>query len=312
MTANAERRICVVGSAMVDLVARVPKLPEPGETLVGSTFQIGFGGKGSNQAVMAARLGANVAMVARLGQDVFGENTLTNYKKQGIDTRFVLMDESRFSGVAPISVDEGSGQNAIVIIPGANMGLSPAGVRDARELIQSTQIVICQLEIPIESTMEAFKIAREAGVITILNPAPAAELPDELLALSDICIPNETEARILTGHTVNTPESATFAGKALLKRGPHSVIITLGEKGAVCFEGDTIDYIPAEKVEAVDTTGAGDAFVGTLAFQLAGGHPMTSAVRSAVAVASRSVLKEGTQTSFPCYDDVAELLKGSE
>ena len=301
-----------MGSAMVDLVARVPKLPEPGETLVGSTFQIGFGGKGSNQAVMAARLGANVGMVARLGRDVFGENTLNNYKEQGIDTRFVLMDESRFSGVAPISVDEGSGQNAIVIIPGANMGLSPAGVRDARELIQSAQIIICQLEIPIESTLEAFKLSREAGVTTILNPAPAVELPDELLALTDICIPNETEARILTGYTVDSPESAVPAGKALLEKGPRNVIITLGEKGAVCFEGDSVDYIPAEKVNAVDTTGAGDAFVGTLAFQLAGGHPMTSAIRSAVAVASRCVLKEGTQTSFPHYDDVVELLKGSE
>lgn len=309
MTTAQKPRICVVGSAMIDLVARVPKLPEPGETLVGSTFQIGFGGKGSNQAVMASRLGADVSMVARVGYDVFGENTLDNYRKNGIDTRFVKKDKDLFSGVATISVDEVSGQNAIVIVPGANMGLTPAEVGDAADSIRLSQMLICQLEIPLESTMEAFRIAHGAGITTILNPAPAAELPDELLKLTDICIPNETEASILTGITVSDIESAVTAGKRLQQRGPRTVIVTLGEDGAVLLQGDQSLHLLADHVDAVDSTGAGDAFVGTLAVQLAGDHPMENAVKNAITVATRTVLQEGTQTSFPEFRDVANLLQ---
>jgi ribokinase len=189
--------ICMVGSAMTDLVARVPRLPGPGETLIGSSFAIGFGGKGSNQAVMAARLGASVTVVAKLGKDVFGENYLQNYKAQGIDTTYVMFDETRFSGVAPITVDDNTGQNSIVIVPGANDSLSAADVRTARAAIDNADIVMCQLETPIESTLEAFTIAKEGKALTILNPAPARDLPDELLKLTDIFVPNEVEAAML-------------------------------------------------------------------------------------------------------------------
>jgi ribokinase len=163
MSNNTPPKICMVGSSMIDLIARVPRLPDPGETLVGSLFQIGFGGKGANQAVMAARLGAQVSAVVKVGRDVFGEDTLKNYQKQGIDTTFVKFDETRFSGVAPITVDEKTGQNSIVIVPGANLGLTPADARAAAGVIQGAQVLICQLEILLETTLEAFRIAREGG-----------------------------------------------------------------------------------------------------------------------------------------------------
>ncbi|MCP4752073.1 MAG: ribokinase [Proteobacteria bacterium] len=308
MQANRKPKICVVGSANVDLIARVPRLPAPGETLVGSEFHMGFGGKGSNQAVMAARLGAETVMVTKVGRDVFGENTLENYKTNNIDTQFVFFDEERFSGVAPISVDVVTGQNSIVIVPGANMGLSPEDVAKAETEIGSSDLVVCQLEIPQESTLEAFRLARKAGVRTILNPAPAAPLSDELLALTDICIPNETETQMLTGKKVDTPESAVEAGNELRKRGPQTVIVTLGDKGAVYLTEDERKTIQAEKVEAVDSTGAGDAFVGCLAFQLARAVPLDRAIEGACAVATRTVLKTGTQTSFPWFDEVEHLL----
>jgi len=301
--------ICVVGSANVDLISRVPRLPTPGETLFGTEFHMGFGGKGSNQAVMAARLGAEVTMVTKLGKDIFGDNTLENYKKNNIDTRFVFFDEELFSGVAPVSVDVVTGQNSIVVVPGANMGLTPEDVQKAEEVIQVADLVVCQLEVPIESTLEAFRLARKSGTTTILNPAPAAELPDELLNLTDICIPNESEAQLLTNILVDSPESGFKAGKVLQSRGPQTVIVTLGEMGAVYINTDSQDYIKAEQVSAVDTTGAGDAFVGCFAFQLASEKPVDLALKSACAVATQSVLKTGTQTSFPYFDEVKELLE---
>lgn len=308
MTSDQKPKICVIGSANVDLVARTPRLPLPGETLFGTEFHMGFGGKGSNQAVMAGRLGAAVTMVTKLGKDIFGDNTLENYKKNGIDTQFVFFDEKRFSGVAPILVDVTSGQNSIVVVPGANMGLVPADIQKAEAVIRTSDLVVCQLEIPIESTLEAFRLARIAGVPTILNPAPAAPLPPELLELTDICIPNETEAHILTEILVDSPESALKAGRVLQEKGPKTVVVTLGEKGAVYLTPDDQGYIETEKVTAVDTTGAGDAFVGCLAYQLACKKPLASALKSACAVATRSVLNHGTQTSFPSYEDVRDLL----
>lgn len=300
--------ICVVGSANVDLIARAPKMPAPGETLIGSEFHMGFGGKGSNQAVIAARLGADVTMVTKLGKDIFGDNTLENYKENGIDTRFVYFDDKLFSGVAPLFVDVNTGQNSIVVCPGANMGLSPEDVQKAESAIQDADLLVCQLEIPVESTLEAFRLAKKTKVPTILNPAPAAQLPAELLDLTDIIIPNETEAQILTGLAVDTPESAFEAAKKLQEKGPQTVIVTLGKMGAVYLTGDQQDFIAAEQVHAVDTTGAGDAFVGCLAFQLARKKSLAVALQSACAVATRSVLKIGTQTSFPYYEDVKDLV----
>jgi ribokinase len=304
-----EIRICMVGSAMTDLIARVPRLPVAGETLVGSSFSIGFGGKGSNQAVMAARLGAQVSVVVKLGKDVFGENYLQNYNDQGIDTRFVSFDETRSSGVAPITVDDTSGQNSIVIVPGANDSLNPEDVQRSASAIREAQVLICQLETPIETTLEAFKLARKNNTLTILNPAPARELPDELLALTDVFAPNEVEAAMLSGQSIKSVEDAKTVAQALLARGPKHVIITLGDKGAVFVSQDDAPQVyAAQKVQAVDTTGAGDAFVGSLAYFLAADWPLDKAVAHACTLATLSVQKPGTQSSYPYKEEVKELL----
>ena len=304
-------KICMVGSSNVDLIARVPRLPSPGETLIGSLFRIGFGGKGANQAVMAARLGAQVSAVVKLGKDVFGEDTLKNYRTQGIDTTHVLFDDVLFSGVAPITVDDNTGQNSIIIVPGANLGLSPADIRNAAEVIRGAEVLICQLEILLETTLEAFRVAKENGgnTLTILNPAPAAALPNELLELTDIIIPNESETELLTGINVQTTEQAISAARALHKRGPRHVIITLGSRGALLLEDEQEpQYVPAQQVQAVDTTGAGDAFVGSFAYFLGLDRPMRDAVERACGIATQSVLKLGTQTSFPYREEVQHLL----
>lgn len=291
-------RICVVGSSNIDLISQVPRLPKLGETLVGNSFHMGYGGKGANQAVMAAKLGAHVTMVTKLGRDVFGEGTLKNYREQGIDTTHVLFDEKLASGVAPIFVDDNA-KNFIVIVPGANMGLSPADARAARDAILSASLLVCQLEIPTETTLEAFRIAKSGNVRTILNPAPAAPLPDELLQLTDICAPNETETELLTGMPVSTPEQAEAAARALLKRGPRIVILTLGERGALLVDEKTTSHVSAVPVNAVDPTGAGDSFIGSLAVFLGEGVPMRDAILRANAVAALSVTRIGTQVSFP-------------
>lgn len=291
-------KICVVGSSNIDLISKVPRLPKLGETMMGHAFHMGYGGKGANQAVMAAKLGAQVAMVTKLGNDVFGADTLKNYQSQGIDTTWVFFDEKAASGVAPIFVDDNA-QNFIVIIPGANMALSPADVQKASSAITHAALLICQLEVPVESTLEAFRIAKAAGVPTILNPAPAAPLPDELLQLSDIIAPNETETEQLTGLSVTTIEDAEKAARALLKRGPRTVILTLGERGALLVDATSVEHIPPINVKAVDPTGAGDSFIGSLAVFLGEGLDLGSAIRRANAVAALSVTKIGTQISFP-------------
>ena len=291
-------KICVVGSSMIDLIARVPRLPKLGETLIGSSFHLGYGGKGANQAVMAAKLGARVTMVNKVGRDVFGEGTLKNYREHGIDTTHVLVDESRFSGVAPIFVDDNA-QNFIVIVPGANSGLSRADVQAAQQVILDADILICQLEIPVETTLEAFRIAKSGNVRTILNPAPAAPIPDELLQLSDICAPNETEMELLTGQPVGTVAEAEAAARKLVSRGTRTVILTLGARGAILVDQDTVENLPAVQVDAVDPTGAGDAFIGSLAVYWGEGLALRDAIRRANAVAALSVTRIGTQVSFP-------------
>jgi ribokinase len=293
-------KICVVGSSNIDLISKVPRLPRLGETMIGHSFHLGYGGKGANQAVTAARLGATVSMVTRLGRDVFGQGTIANYREQGIDTSHVLVDETLSSGVAPIFVDDNA-RNFIVIVPGANMALSAADVRAASELIRGADLLICQLEIPIETTLEAFRIAKTAGVRTILNPAPAAPLPDELLRLADICAPNETETEALTGLPAGTSEDAEVAARRLLERGPGAVVLTLGERGALLVDGKggAAEHFPVVPVEPVDPTGAGDAFIGSLAVFLGEGQGLRDALRRANAVAALSVTKIGTQTSFP-------------
>lgn len=300
--------ICMVGSAMTDLIARVPRLPVAGETLIGSAFSVGFGGKGSNQAVMAARLGADVSVVVKLGGDVFGENYLQNYKEQGINTDFVFFDKTKSSGVAPITVEESTGQNSIVIVPGANDSLSVTDVQAAKTVIQNADVLICQLETPLEATLEAFKLARVSQTLTILNPAPARDLPTELLALTDVFVPNEVEAAMLLESKVDSVDEAKLAAATFLSLGPKQIVITLGEKGAVFATQDIpAQFHAATKVNAVDSTGAGDSFVGSLAFFLASQLALAEAVAKASSIATLSVTKQGTQSSYPYRNELKNI-----
>jgi ribokinase len=303
-------RICVVGSSNIDLTFRTPRLPRPGETIEGRAFQLGFGGKGANQAVMAARLGAQVTMIGKVGQDVFGADYRRHYRAQGIDTTHLSSDTARFSGVASIVVDD-EARNCIIVVPGANEGLTPGDVQDAAPAIRASQVLLGQLEVPVETTLEAFRVAKAAGVRTILNPAPAAPLPDELLRLTDLCVPNETEAELLTGQTVASSEQAEAAARSLQSRGPKAVLVTLGARGVLVVEEGAAEHLPAVAVEAVDPTGAGDAFIGSLAVFLAEGNPLTEAARRANGVAALSVTRLGTQTAFPSRPEVEAFLGGT-
>lgn len=298
-------RVCVVGAANIDLISYVPRLPHIGETLHGSSFQMGYGGKGANQAVMAAKLGAEVAMVCKLGRDVFGEGTFENFRSFGIDTTHVSFTEKALSGVAPIAVDP-DGRNSIIIVTGANDLLSPDDLERARPAIAASEALVCQLELPVETSLAALRIAHEEGVRTIFNPAPAREeLPEELYRLSDVLCPNEPETELLT-----SMPAGEEAARELLRRGADSVVLTLGKRGCLVVEGETAVEVPVEQVPAVDTTGAGDAFVGALATFVAAGRPLADAAERANAVAALSVQGRGTQTSFPSTADLpAGLLR---
>jgi ribokinase len=298
-------KVCVVGAANIDLISYVPRLPRVGETLHGTQFRMGYGGKGANQAVMAARLRAEVTMVCKLGRDVFGEGTLENFRAHGVDTTHVTFTEDAFSGVAPIAVDP-DGRNAIIIVTGANDLLSLDDLERARPAIAAADVVVCQLELPVETTLSALRIAREEGVRTIFNPAPARDdLPDELFRLSDVICPNEPETELLTGMP-----AGEGAARELLARGVGAVALTLGDQGYLLIEGDSVTEVPVEPVRAVDTTGAGDAFVGALATFLAAGRSPVDAAERSNAVAALSVQGRGTQTSFPSADDLPAALLG--
>ncbi len=295
--------ICVLGSSNIDLTFRTSRLPKPAETLTGQSFHLGIGGKGGNQAVMAARLGARVRMISKVGRDVFGEKIVQNYRDQGIDTTFVQFDEAQATGVAAIVVDDDA-RNCIIVIPGANRSLTPAEIRTASAALEGAALLLCQLEVPVETVQVAFHLARASGIKTILNPAPARALPNELLTLADYCIPNETELEVLTGRTFTTLEEAEAAARLLLRQGPQTVIVTLGEKGSLIVEEQKSVQVAGFPVRAVDTTGAGDAFIGSLAVFLAEGRSLEDAVRQANAVAALSVTRLGTQASFPSRTEV--------
>ena len=301
-------KICVVGACNLDLISYVPRLPSMGETLHGNRFQMGFGGKGANQAVMAAKLGGEVTMVTKLGQDVFGENTLKNFKSWGVNTQHVHFTDQAFSGVAPIAVDT-AGHNSIIIVTGANDLLTGAEVEAARPAIAASSVLVCQLEIPLDISLAALRIARQEGVKTIFNPAPAlSEIPQEFYHLSDIFCPNETETELLTGRSVESQEEAAKAAKVLIERGAASVILTLGERGSLLVTGESTEHVPVEPVKALDTTGAGDAFVGSLAFFLAAGKSLSDSIKRANGIAAVSVQSSGTQTSFPEAGDLPSEL----
>lgn len=301
-------KVVVVGSCMTDLVSYTPKLPKPGETLHGHRFSIGFGGKGANQCIAATRLGASTSMVAMVGDDSFGHNYLENFKENGVDTRHVGISKEAATGVAPIAVDD-SGENCIIIVAGANLKMTPEDVMLAEEIIKLSSVVVCQGEITMEATLTALTLARKHNVKTVMNAAPAnANLDPEIVKNSDIFCVNESEAEVLTGIEVKSTADAKLAAEELLSRGCSCVIITLGGEGALYSNQEGHKHIPTEKVTPLDTTGAGDAFVGALAYYLAY-HPhlcMTDIIQRSCKVASVSVLSPGTQSSYPRKDALPE------
>jgi ribokinase len=303
-------KICVVGSSNIDLITYAPRLPKLGETVEGSLFQTGFGGKGANQAAMAAKLGGAVTIITKLGEDNFGADTRKNFVELSIDTTYVSTTPDSFTGVAPIWVDEASGNNAIIVALGANNLLSPEDVENASVALTTAQIVVCQWEIPTETVLAALRIAHEAGVTTIFNPAPAqGEIPSEFFPYIDILCPNESETELLTGMAVASVEESFTAAQNLLSRGLRTIILTLGERGSLLVTAEGSQHIPAPTVRALDTSGAGDAFVGSLAFYLAEGQSLPDAMNRANRIAAISVQSPGTQRSFPSLADLpADLL----
>ncbi|MGD0896800.1 MAG: ribokinase [Thermoguttaceae bacterium] len=291
-------RIVVVGSSNTDMVVKGRRLPAPGETVTGGQFVLAAGGKGANQAVAAARLGAEVTFVAKVGRDVFGDQAVENYRKEGIRTDYVFRDSDHATGVALILVDE-QGENLISVASGANHALTPGDVEKAADRIRAADLVMLQLEIPMETVAKAAELASGSGVPVILNPAPAAPLPDGLLGRIAYLTPNESEAQHLTGVRVEDEATARQAAQRLLAAGAAHVVITLGAKGALLASPGKAGLVPSRRVRAMDTTAAGDAFNGGLAWALGCGLGLDEAVRQACLVGALSVTRLGAQPSLP-------------
>jgi len=301
--------VVILGVFVADAAFRCERLPRPGETLIGSGFTLGPGGKGSNQAVAAAMAGARTGFIARIGQDAFAAIGDTVWSDAGVDP-LVFRDAHRATGAAGIFVEDGTGANAIVISPGAAGALTPEDVVARADAIRAARVAVTQLEQPIAAAEAFLKLAHEAGVMTILNPAPARTLPDGMLGLCDYLTPNETEAEALSGVPVTSPRDAEHAAAALMARGVRkAVIVTLGADGALMHDGTQATHIaPMSAGPAIDTSGAGDAFNGGFAAALARGDAVQDALRFATATAAVSVTRPGTAASMPRADEIASLL----
>ena len=291
-------RIAVIGSANTDLITFADAFPRPGETIFGRSFDLGFGGKGANQAIAARLVGAEVLMLAKVGNDLFGEATIRNFAAFGIDTQHVQLVDGVSTGVAPIFV-EPSGQNRIIVVKGANDLLTPADVDAAAPDLRQVDTLILQFEIPLDVVYHAIRFARAHKIRCIVNPAPA--LPASLADLTgaDYFIPNETEAELITGRAVHTLEEAAACAAGLVEKGFRRVVITLGARGSLIADSTGYVHVPPFPVTAVDTTGAGDAFIGSLAAFLAEGVPEKDALARANLYAALSTTRVGTQKSFP-------------
>ena len=295
--------IAVVGSTNIDMVAYSDQIPERGETITGKDFAIGFGGKGANQAVMAARLGVQTYMVGAVGDDVFGQSAIKNFTDQGVNTEY-LATVLGSSGVAPIWVD-GEGDNRIIVVPGANAKVSVAQVENAIISIKDLKVVVGQFEIPVEVTTAAFAAARKLGITTILNPAPYRDIPAELLAVTDWLIPNSHEFQDLHPQHLEPNSDSVIADFASAQK--INLVVTLGEDGVVIADG-AITKVASQKVKAVDTTGAGDCFVGSFAFGLAKQMSPAKAAALGCQTAGLSVTRLGAQSSYPTAAEVADFL----
>jgi len=297
----------VIGSSNTDLVIRVPRLPRPGETLLGGTFLSAAGGKGANQAVGAARAGGQVALIARVGSDAFGDQAIAGLRRDGVDVSCVVRDRHAASGAAMIFVAQ-DGENSIAVAGGANARLSPADVKRATGLIRSGSLLMAQLETPLATVMAAARVAAKAGLPVVLNPAPARPLPNRLLGLVSILTPNETEAERLTGIKVTDDASAARVCAKLRARGVGTVILTLGARGAFLATAGGHQRVPGFKVKAVDATAAGDIFNGALSVALTEHKPLREAVRFANAAAALSVTRLGAQPSAPTRTEIDRFL----
>lgn len=304
-------RIAVVGSYAAGLTMNVPRLPAPGETQLGSGYRFEHGGKGSNQAVGCARLGARVQLVARIGSDAFGDAALELYQQEGIDAAHVTRVPVVSTGVGFIMVESATGRNLIGLDPGANGKLCPHDVRGCAQAITSSQVLLTQLEIPVFAAAGALACARSAGVMTILNPAPAQPLPEEVFRYADILTPNESEARILVGLAADSEACNEDIARELIALGANQIVITLGERGALAATAQSILRIPAISVPVADTTGAGDAFNAGLAVALACHVDFENAIKFAVVTGGLAVTKPGVIPALPHLEEVLEFYQAS-
>lgn len=303
--------VVVVGSIHADLVVKLGRLPKRGETVIGGIFQIFPGGKGANQAVAASRLGVNTSIVGRVGNDLFGSMLVERLDKERVMTRHVVRDPEAHTGVALIMVDQ-QGSNLIAVASGADERLTPADVEAARDEIASAKVLMLQLEIPIQTVEHAVNIANQAGVKVLLNPAPARALPKNLLEKVDVIVPNALEASYLSGVEVHDVSTAISAGKKLLKKGVKNVLVTLGSRGVVLVTERETLHLKGVKVEAVDTTGAGDAFCGTLAYALSKDMKLHEAAELANVAAALATTKLGAQEAMPTFDEINEFISSNK
>lgn len=296
-------KILVIGSYNVGLTVLGPRIPKPGETIMGTHFDMGPGGKGSNQAIAIARLGGNVTFLAKVGGDIFGKDAISLFCKEGIDTKYIFIDETTHTGAGIIFLDQ-NGHNAIGVAPGANYKLLPEDLKKHKSLFDECDILLIQLEIPIFTVYEAINMAKNMGMRIILNPAPAQKIDSRYLAMIDVLIPNETEAEVLTDITLSSKENAIESGKYLVSQGVNSVIITMGANGAIYVSKEKQIDFPSYKVNVVDTTGAGDAFCGAFAYGLSLKKSSEESIDFASKVAALSVTKLGVVPGLPYMSDV--------
>ena len=299
--------VLVIGSYNIGLTVMAERIPRPGETVLGTDFIIGPGGKGSNQAITVARLGGEVRLLTRIGDDMFGHEALRLFAREGLTQDTIIIDPQHHTGAGIITVDA-SGQNAISVALGANLALVPEDLNRVADTMLPRGILLVQLETPLETVCAAIRRAKESEMTTILNPAPAQPLPDELYPLIDLLTPNETEAEILTGIPVSDIESAIAAAGILLTRGVQHVVITLGAQGALWKHREGHTLIPPVLVHAIDTTGAGDVFSGAIAYALSCGKALENALEFASAAAAFSVTRTGVITAIPTHTDVKMML----
>lgn len=303
-------RVTVVGSLNMDLIALSPRIPQPGETIIGKRFHTAPGGKGANQAVAAANLGAQVSMVGSVGEDAFADSLLENLASAGVDHKFVTRYQENATGVALIVVDD-HGENSIVVASGANMHLEPADLKIAEDAIASADVLLLQLEVPLETVIQAAEMAQAHQVTVVLNPAPARTLPGELLRLVDFLIPNETETALLSGKPVSSQEEIEVAAESLRDLGVGNVILTLGERGALLTGASESHLYPAFKVNPVDTTAAGDAFMGAFAVALGEGKSIPDAILFGNAAGALATTRLGAQPSLPTRAEVESLIRNN-